>query len=110
MVKSVRYNSIIAWLKGKEPKVIPTLGRKSHLTLSIDGNQLLVTGSTGRSKIINEEFWDQVCSRIKMLQPDNEKAGRYADIYDSTWKNPGYYYAPSVPATCRAYWEEKAKK
>ena len=101
MFTSVPFNVIIQWLASKGAAInIPNLGRRSSHFYSVAENNQFIKVDGGKGKI-DEKLWNTVCNRIDSLQPnERETATRYNDIRP-------YIQAPSVPALCRAYWEEQ---
>ena len=101
---SVDVKTILAWLKAKGKRIkVSTLAGNSHLFCEhVNDSRMLIIGSTGQYKIIGVRFWNSVCRRMDSLNAeDRQMAGKYADTIE--WNNPDHFFAPSVPAICKAY-------
>ena len=104
---SIDFRSINSWLKSRKKRIrIATLGDNSYLYCEyVNDNKILIIGSAGAYKIIGVRFWNRVCRRMDSLnEMDRIAAGKYADTIE--WNNPDYFFAPSVPAICKAYFED----
>ena len=111
-LQSVDFKTILEWLKTQKTirLKVSTLGGNSYLFCErINDTRMLIIGSTGQYKIIGVRFWNKVCHRMDSLnKEDRELANKYANITE--WDNPDHFFAPSVPAICKAYLETTKKK
>lgn len=97
---SVPFSEMVKWLK--EPKRVPTLGRRSYIDASSPkASSIHIVGKNGGQADLDQSYWDYVCRSIDNTAPN---ARHIAKNYNQL-KN--YYFSPSVPALCRAYCEEK---
>lgn len=104
---SVDFKTVLAWLKGKNRRIkVETLGGNSHLYCEhVNDDKMLIIGSTGQYRIIGTRFWNSVCRRMDSLNAeDRHMASKYTDTIE--WKNPDHFFAPSIPAICKAYLSE----
>jgi len=101
-IDSIDFTTIIEWLRKKErPIRIENLGGRSSHFYSVENNTILVDNGKGKIKV---DLWNRVTERIDALdREERSKASKYNDIRP-------YVQAPSVPALCWAYCEEKKGK
>lgn len=106
MFNSVPFNDMVNWLGvGQPPKRVPTLGRRSYFDASApDLSTIHIVGKNGGQANLDRSYWDYVCVVIDSTMRDR----RHIVSNYSQLKN--HYFSPSVPALCRAYYEEKGGK
>lgn len=98
--RSVAFGEMVKWLK--EPRRVPTLGRRSYIDATAPkSNTIHIVGKNGGQANLDRAYWDYVCEVIDRTAPDR----RHSTINYSQLRN--YRFSPSVPALCRAYYEEK---
>lgn len=100
---SVKFDDMVNWLGiNHEAKRVPTLGYRSYIDASApNANTICIVGKNGRIKNINRKFWCDVCKVIDNTKPELR---RFTKNYN---RLPNYYFTPSVPALCRAYYENQ---
>ncbi|MBR4716284.1 MAG: hypothetical protein IKP34_08950 [Bacteroidales bacterium] len=98
---SVEFEVMVAWIGVNQPQItVPTLGGRSFITVNCpDTKTIHITGSTGRTRDFNETYWRKICRII-----DTAERPWMASTYTDK-SVPDYYFAPSVPALCKAYSE-----
>lgn len=103
MFNSVPFNDMVNWLrKGQPTKRVPTLGRRSYFEASApNASTIHLVGKKGGQANLDREYWDYVCDVINHTVPER----RHLTENYSHLKN--HFFSPSVPALCRAYFEEK---
>ncbi len=104
---SVGFRAIIEWLRDKGSRIsVETLGGRSSIFCEyVNDHRILIIGSNGSYKIAGVRFWNAVCRRMNELNDDErQEAGNYSDTIG--WSNPDHYFAPSIPAICKAYLKE----
>lgn len=95
---SVDYDQILLWLQTKElPYIIPTLGRRSYILVSIIEGQLHIQGRQGAETIFTRAYWEEICQIIDRVEPARR------EITTEYQNAPVYRFAPSVPTICRQY-------
>lgn len=96
---SVSFGEMVKWLK--QPRRVPTLGRRSYIDASSPNiNTIHIIGKNGSEKDIDNTYWDYVCAVINSTEPCRRH------ITTNYNQLRGYRFSPSIPALCRAYWEE----
>lgn len=100
---SVKFDDMVKWLGiNHEVKRVPTLGYRSYIDASaLDANTIRIVGKNGGTKNINRQFWCDVCRVIDNTKPELR---RFTKNYN---RLPNYYFTPSIPALCRAYYENQ---
>lgn len=100
LFRPVTFSEMVKWLK--EPKRVPTLGRRSYIDASTPkSNTIHIVGKNGGQADLDRVYWDYVCEVIDHTAPDRRHiTTNYSQLR-------GYRFSPSVPALCRAYCEEK---
>lgn len=97
---SVPFSEMVKWLK--EPKRVPTLGRRSYIDASAPNAQTIrIVGKNGGQAELDRAYWDYVREVIDRTVPERRH------VTTNYNRLRGYRFSPSVPALCRAYCEEK---
>lgn len=98
--RSVPFDEMVKWLK--KPRRVSTLGQKSYIDASAPkANTIHIVGRNGKERDFNRAYWDYVCEVIDDTALDRRSiTTNYNHLRDNR-------FAPSVPALCRAYCEEK---
>ena len=103
MFTSVDYDVIVRWLlENNLPLEIPTLGRRSHILVSVRNGLIHVQGSGGATSTFTRNYWERICIIIDHTDPPRRELTSNYNGKDV----PNYMFAPSVPAICRQYCEE----
>lgn len=98
--RSVPFSDMVKWLK--EPKRVPTLGRRSYIDASAPKTSTIhIVGRNGGQADLDRAYWDYVCEVIDRNMPDRRH------ITTNYNQLRGYRFSQSVPTLCRAYCEEK---
>lgn len=103
MFNSVPFYDIVNWLGvGQPSKRVFTLGRRSYIDASSPNSCTIhIVGRNGGQADIDQTYWDYVCDVINQTEPSRRH------ITTNYNQLRGFRFAPSVPALCRAYCEEK---
>ncbi len=101
MFTSVEFDIMVNWIGVNTPPVtVPTLGGRSFITANCPNAKTIhITGSTGRTRDFNENYW----RKISRIIDTAERPWMTSTYTDKTV--PDYFFAPSVPALCKAYFE-----
>lgn len=100
---SAEFNVIVNWIGVNTPQItIPTIGGRSFINASCPNDKTIhIVGSTGKTRDFKETYWRKICRII-----DTAKRPWMASTYTDK-SVPDYYFAPSVPALCKAYFERQ---
>ena len=103
MFDSVSFSEMQRWLGiGNAARKVDTLGRRSFILAGCpDAHTIRIEGSHGAVMNMDKDYWNYVCKVIHNTAIDRrEKTTTYSQLRN-------YRFSPSVPALCRAYYEEK---
>jgi len=87
--------------KFSTPKTIPTLGGQSDFTVSSEDGVLIIKNSSGTTRSINMEYWEEVKKRRRSLGNSKNSTSMYTD---PEWDLPyptDRIFAPYVAAVMR---------
>ena len=100
---SVEFDDMVKWLGiNHEARRVPTLGSRSYIDASASSvNTIRIVGKNGWTKDLDRQFWSDVCKVIDKTEPEKR---RFVKNYNQL---SNYYFTPSVPALCRAYYKDK---
>lgn len=98
---SVEFSVMVNWIGVNAPPItVPTLRGRSFITANCPNARTIhITGSTGKKRNFNETYWRKICHIIDTA----ERPWMTSTYTDKSV--PDYYFAPSVPALCKAYFE-----
>ena len=103
MFDAVPFQEMWNWIASHDqPLQVDTLGRRSYIRASTpQAGVIQIQGRNGGKATIDRDYWDYVCNVIRQTEPASRaKTKNYNQL-------EGYYFSPSVPALCRAYFEEQ---
>ena len=102
MFDAVPFQEMWNWIANHDqPLQVDTLGRRSYIRASTpQAGVIQIQGRNGRIATIDRRYWEYVCDVIHRTAEERRAITTNYNHLE------GYRFSPSVPALCRAYYEE----